>query len=148
MVKVDKVEKDVKEILGMKKSPLKFNFVEEEILVDVRFVSGTGGLKMIDDSCALLSVVSEKWMRKYINEKVVDENELEYRNCVRRFRFGENVYLSTKEVKFPIVVEVEDGYIGLYSYQEQLQCNYTSPVCLTQGIFTLVKYNIRVNVIQ
>ena len=81
MVKVDKVEKDVKEILEMlKKSPLKLNFVEEEILVDVRFVSETGGLKMIVDSGAPLSVVSEKWMRKYINEKVVDENELEYRN--------------------------------------------------------------------
>ena len=48
-------------------------------------------------------------MRKSINEKVVDENELEYRNCVRKFRFGKNVNLSTKEVKFPIVVKVEDG---------------------------------------
>ena len=28
---------------------------------------------------------------------------------MRGFRFGENVYLSTKEVKFPIVVKVEDG---------------------------------------
>ena len=58
---------------------------------------------MIVDSDAPLSLVSEKWMRKNINEKVVDENELEYRNFVRRFRFGENVYLSTKEVRFHIV---------------------------------------------
>ena len=93
----------------LKKSPLKLNFVEEEILVDVRFVSETGGLKILVDSGAPLSVVSEKWMKKYINEKVVDEKELEYRNCVRRVRFGENVYLSTKEVKFPLIVKVEDG---------------------------------------
>ena len=55
VVKVDKVEKDVKEILEMlKKSPLKFNFVEEEILDHVRFLSQTGSLKMIVDSGTLL----------------------------------------------------------------------------------------------
>ena len=53
-------------------------------------------------------MVSEKWMKKYIDEKVVNEDELEYKNCVRRFRFGENVYLSTKEVRFPIIVKIED----------------------------------------
>ena len=59
-VKVDKVEKDVKEILEMlKKSPLNMKFVEEEIIVYVKFMSETRGLKMIVDSGALLSIVSE-----------------------------------------------------------------------------------------
>ena len=40
---------------------------------------------------------------------MVDEKGLENRNCVRRFKFGENVYLSKKKVKFPIVLNVEDG---------------------------------------
>ena len=64
---------------------------------------------MILNSCVPFSIVSVKCIRKYVNEKVVDENYLEYRNCVRIFRFRENVYLTTKEVIFPIIVRVEDG---------------------------------------
>ena len=95
----------MKEILEMlKKSPLNLCFVEEEIFVELKYVSKTGGLKIIEDSNVLLSTVSEKWMGKYIDEKLVDENELEYWNCMTRFIFGENVYLSTKKVKFPNIV--------------------------------------------
>ena len=64
---------------------------------------------MIEDSSAPLTILSERWMKKYIEVKVVDENELEYRNCVRRFRFGANIYLSMKEGKLPIVVKMEDA---------------------------------------
>ena len=35
---------------------------------------------MIEDSGTPLSIVSENWMMKYIEEKVVSKNELEYRN--------------------------------------------------------------------
>ena len=28
---------------------------------------------------------------------------------MRRFRFGKNLYLSTKEIKFPIKIKIEDG---------------------------------------
>ena len=109
MVEVDKVKKDVKQTLEMlKKSLVNMKFVEE-VVVDVKFVSQTGGLKMIEDSSAPLTIVSERWMKKYIEVKVVDENELEYRNCVRRFRFGENIQLSMKEGKLPIVVKMEDA---------------------------------------
>ena len=47
-------------------------------------------------------------MRKYVDEKLVDEKDLEQRNYVKRFRFWENIYQSTKEVKFPIIVRVKD----------------------------------------
>ena len=51
-------------------------FVEEEIVVDVKFVSETEGFKVIVDSGESLSIVSGKCMKKYIEEKVVSENEL------------------------------------------------------------------------
>ena len=42
----------------------------------------------------------------------MDERELKYKNCVRRFRMGKNVYMSTREVRFPIVIRMEnDDYI-------------------------------------
>ena len=34
----------------LKKSPVNMKFLKEEIIMDVRFVSETGGLKMIEDS--------------------------------------------------------------------------------------------------
>merc|ERR1712059_239925 len=38
--------------------------------------------------------------------------DIEYKDCVRRFRLRESLYKSTKEVKFPVVMEVgEDDYI-------------------------------------
>ena len=111
--KVDKVEKKVDNILEMiTKNLVNVKFVEEEIVIDVKFVDETRGSKMIVDSGAPLSIVSERWLKRYIEEKVVNEKDLEYKNCVRRFRMGKNVYVSTKEVRFPIVVKVEgDDYI-------------------------------------
>ena len=61
---------------------------------------------MIEDSSAPLTILSGRWMKKYIEVKVA---ELEYRNCVRRFRFGENRYLSMKEGKLSVVVKMEDA---------------------------------------
>ena len=45
---------------------------------------------------------------KYIEQKEVNEEELEPNGCNRRFRFGENVYLSKSEVKFPIVIKMDN----------------------------------------
>ena len=42
----------------------------------------------------------------------VDIDDLEYKNCVRRFRLGKTLYISTLEVTFPVVMKVEeDDYI-------------------------------------
>ena len=61
VVKIDKIEKDFDEILEiLKKSPINILFVEEEIVVDMKFASETSGLKMLVDSGALLSIVSER----------------------------------------------------------------------------------------
>ena len=77
--KLDKVEKKLDNILEMiTKNLVNVKFVEEEIVIDVKFVDETRGSKMIVDSGAPLSIVSERWFKRYIEEKVVDEKDLKY----------------------------------------------------------------------
>ena len=111
--KVDELTKTVNSMKDMITNKLvNVKFVEEEIVIDVKFVDETRGLKMIVDSGAPLSIVSERWFKRYIEEKAVDERELKYKHCVRRFRMGKNVYMSRKEIRFQIVIRVEnDDYI-------------------------------------
>ena len=45
------------------------NFLEEEIIVDVKGVKEAERLKMIVDSGAPLLKVSERWLKKYIKQK-------------------------------------------------------------------------------
>ena len=40
----------------------------------------------------------------------MNENDFEFNNCVRRFIFEGNVYLSIKEEKLLILVKTEDRY--------------------------------------
>ena len=80
-------------------------FVEEEIIVDVKFVDTSIGTIMIVESGAPLSIVSSTWLKKYVKENRVDENEIMLRDCVRHFRLGKTLYISTTEVVFPIVVK-------------------------------------------
>ena len=88
------------------------NFLEEEIIVDVKGVKEAERLKMIVDSGAPLYIVNERWMKKYIEEKEVSVEELEKTCCDRRFRFGENVYLSNSEIRFPIVIKINNVFFG------------------------------------
>ena len=71
-------------------------YMEEEIVVDVKFVDTRRGTKMIVDILAPLSLVSMSWMKRYQEENQVDEKEMKYRNCVRRFRLGKTLYMRTK----------------------------------------------------
>ena len=40
-------------------------FVEEDIIVDVKFVDASNGMRMIVDSGAPLSIVSSTWSKRY-----------------------------------------------------------------------------------
>lgn len=46
----------------LKKNPVNLIFIEEEIVVDGKFMSESKGFKMIVDSGVHLSIVSEKWL--------------------------------------------------------------------------------------
>ena len=108
MEKVDRMEKSVGEMMEMlKRNPINMKYVEEEIIIDVKFVDTNIGQRMIVDSGAPLSIISSNWLEKYIKEAKVDDNEMNYKNCVRRFRLGKTLYISTSEVTFPIVMKVE-----------------------------------------
>ena len=79
--KVDKIEKSINKIMEMlKKSLVNMKFVEEEILVDVKFVDARKGTRMIVDSGAHLSLLSLSWLKRYQEENQVDEREMKYRN--------------------------------------------------------------------
>ena len=92
----------------MKKMAVNSNFVEEEYAVDIRYVDELEGLRMIVDSGAPMSIVIAGWLEKYLKEMEVDARYIEEKSCNRRFRFGEKVYKSHKEVTIPIVLKFRD----------------------------------------
>ena len=74
MEKVEKVERSVDDIMEMlKKRPINMKFVEEEIVVDIKFVDTRKGTRMIVDSGAPLSLVSLSWLKSYQEENQVDD---------------------------------------------------------------------------
>ena len=79
--KVDKVEKSVSEIMEMLKNPVNMKFVED-IIIKVKIVDANIRTRMIVDSGAPLSIVSLDWLQRYVKENNVDDNEMNYKNCV------------------------------------------------------------------
>merc|ERR1712089_31736 len=84
------------------------HFVEEEYIMNVRYVNETKGIQMIVGSGAPVSIATSKWMEKYLNEMEVDRNEIIERECNRKFKMGENVYKSTKELTLPVRMRTDD----------------------------------------
>ena len=81
--KVDKVKKSVIEIMEMLKNNLiNMKYVEDEIVIDMKFVDASNEMRMIVGSGAPISIVSSTWLKKYLNEAKVDVNDLNYKNCV------------------------------------------------------------------
>ena len=75
------------------------------IVINIKFVDENFGMKMIVNSAAPLSLVSADWLKKYVRDTEVEDNELEWMSCLRQFRLGENVYESSSMVSFPIVIK-------------------------------------------
>merc|ERR1711881_5761 len=99
------VKLQLKEILDKVKES---HFVEEEYIMNVRYVNETKGIQMIVDSGAPVSIATSKWMEKYLNEMEVDRNEITERECNRKFKMGESVYKSTKELTLPVRMRTDD----------------------------------------
>ena len=64
---------------------------------------------MILDSGAPLSIVGSNWFENYIKVARVKSEDISYKDSARRFRLGETLYTSKKEVKFPIVMKIEEN---------------------------------------
>ena len=104
---VGTLEKYMKEML--KGKLINNHFVEEEVIVDVKYMNARAPRMMLIDSGAPKSVVSKEWIEGYLKDMKVDESEIEKKSCCRRFRMGETTYLSEVEIRFPIVLKTDNG---------------------------------------
>ena len=96
--KFEKFEKEIKEML--KNKLMSTQFVEEEFVIDFKYVNAGAERMMLIDSGAPKSIVSKKWFAEYLREAKVNEDEIKRKKCARRFRMGKTVYLSEGEVIF------------------------------------------------
>ena len=83
------------------------HFVEEDVIVDVKFINAGAPRMMLIDSGAPKSVVSREWIDGYLKDMKVDESEIEKKSCCRRFRMGETTYISEIEIRFQIVLKTD-----------------------------------------
>ena len=93
---------ELKEII--KGKVINGHFVEEDVIVDVKFLNAGASRMMLIDSGAPKSVVSREWIEGYLKDMKADESEIEKKSCCRRFRMGETTYISEIEIRFLIVL--------------------------------------------
>ena len=82
------MENRIDELTEVVNKSVRINFVEENLVIDVRFVNETSGIKMIVDSGAPYSITSTKFMNIHMEEGWV---YIECEECLERFTFGEDV---------------------------------------------------------
>jgi len=63
---------------------------------------------MIVDSGAPVLIATSKWMEKYFKKMGVKKEETTENECKRKFRMGENVYLSNREIMLPVRMKTEN----------------------------------------
>ena len=85
------------------------HFVEEDVIVDVKYINAGAPRMMLIDSGAPKSVVSKEWIEGYLKDMKVDESEIEKKSCCRRFIMGDTAYLSEVEIRFPLVLKTDNG---------------------------------------
>merc|ERR1711905_38909 len=110
--KVEGIEKKInlieKSIAGvsrieemLKKGMINTQYVEEEIFIDIKYVQKETENSMIIDSGAPVSLISNAWLKNYMEEAKVGDESIRKASSNRRFRLGKTPYLSTKKVTFP-----------------------------------------------
>ena len=83
------------------------HFVEEDMIVDVKYMNAGAPRMMLLDSGAPKSVVSREWKEGYLKDMKEDKSEIEKKSCCRRFRMGEMTYICEIEIRFPIVLKTD-----------------------------------------
>ena len=74
-------------------------FVEEEVIVAVKFMNAGAPRIMLIDSGDPKSVVSKEGIEGYLKDMKVSEDEIQKKSCYRCFRMGETTYWSEVEMK-------------------------------------------------
>ncbi len=98
----------LKEIIEKLDKVKESHFVEEEYIMNVRYVNEARGMQMIVDSGAPVSIATSKWMEKYLKEMEVNKDEIKERESNRKFKMGENVYKSNRELTLPVRMRTDD----------------------------------------
>ena len=87
-------------------------FVEEEIVIDVKYVNAGEERMMLIDSGAPKSIMSSRWFEGYLRDAEVNGEDVKKKSCVQRFRMGKTVYLSEEELIFSIIMKTdEDNFV-------------------------------------
>ena len=90
---VENIKKDIIEMKEMMKGKFINNhFVEEDVIVDLKYMNAGAGRMILIDSGAPESVEG------YLKDMKIDEDEINKKSCYRRFRIGETTYLSDIEI--------------------------------------------------
>ena len=95
--------------MEMMEKTVNTQYVEEEIIIAVKYMEKNVDNMMIIDSGAPVSIVSAAWFDEYIKDAKVDNDEIKKKNCARRFRLGKTLYISEVEVKFPIIMKTDNN---------------------------------------
>ena len=103
------MEKSISKIMEMVEKTVNTQYVEEEIIIDVKYVEKNVDNMMIIDSGAPVSIVSAAWFDAYIKDAKVDNDEIVRKSCARRFRLGKTLYISEVEVRFPIIMYTDNN---------------------------------------
>ena len=72
----------------LKNKLINTQFVEEEIVIDVKYVNdGTDRMMLIDNGAPKL-IVSSRWLNGYLQDAKVSEEDNKKNSCARKFRIG------------------------------------------------------------
>merc|ERR1712240_8176 len=89
------VKLQLKEIIEKLDEVKESHFVEEEYIMNARYVNEAKGIQMIVDSGAPVLIATSKWMEKYLKEMEVNKDEITERKCNRKFKIGEDLMKIT-----------------------------------------------------
>ena len=63
---------------------------------------------MLVDSGAPVLIAPSKWIEKYLKEIELNKDDIIKKEYNRRFKMGENIYLSNKEITLPVRMKTDD----------------------------------------
>ena len=67
--------------------------------------------EMVVDCGAPKTLIGEKYLREYLREHNLENEDIEKIPCNQRFKFGPSqIYISTEKARIPIAMKSKDGY--------------------------------------
>ena len=83
--------------------------MEEEIVIDIKYVNSGAEWMILIDSGTPKSIVSSRWLNGYLRDAKVSDEDVKRTSCARHFKLGKRVYVSGVEVEFPMVLKMDEN---------------------------------------